>query len=350
MNGVPSPESLVPRGSRELPASSLESGGSSVRVRKREAAGSAGILPVPGGGNDQQDAGATGAPLGTRDSRLGTRFLARVVATRGAGFGLFVAAVAVVCALGAPLLAPYDPLAQDYGAVLQRPGGAHLLGADELGRDLLSRLIYGTQVSLEAGAISVALALAIGIPMGLPAGYFGGWVDDILMRVADAIWSFPSLILAMAITAILGPGLATAMAAIGVVFAPVIARLVRAQTLSVRENDYVLAARALGSGHLRTMAQHVWPNVTAPIIVQSSLLMAQAITIEAALSFLGLGVQPPRPAWGSMLRGAYQYMQVDPWLAVFSGAAIFVTVLAFNLLGDGLRRALDPRLRGAGAG
>lgn len=285
-------------------------------------------------------------PLTTHDARLAT--LRRVVRTRGAGFGLGVLVAVIFCAAAAPWIVP-DPLAQDYGAILQPPGvGAHPLGTDELGRDVLARAVWGSQVSLQAGVVSVGIALALGVAMGLVAGYCGGWADDVLMRLADALWSFPGLVLALAVTAILGPGLTNAMIGIGIVYAPTFARLVRAQALSVRETDHVLAARALGAGHARIMAYHIWPNVTAPIVVQASLMVAQAIIFEAALSFLGLGVQPPRPAWGSMLRAAYPYMQIDPWISVVSGGAIFVTVLGFNLLGDGLRRALDPRLRLAG--
>jgi peptide/nickel transport system permease protein len=184
--------------------------------------------------------------------------------------------------------------------------------------------------------------------MGLLAGQFGGWLDEVLMRAADALWSFPGLVLAVAVAAILGPGLANAMVAIGIVYAPVFARLVRGQTLAVREHEYVEAARSVGASDPRIMARYVWPNVSPPVLVQASLMLGQAILFEAALSFLGLGVQPPAPAWGSMLRTAYQYIEVDPWYAVFPGAAIFLTVLAFNLLGDGLRDALDPRLRGQG--
>jgi len=194
----------------------------------------------------------------------------------------------------------------------------------------------------------VGFALIAGVSIGLLAGYRGGWIDDALVLLVDALWSFPTLVLALAIAASLGPGLTNAMLAIGVVFTPVFARLVRGQTLSVRERDFVMAARALGAGSGRLMLRHIWPNVTAPIIVQTSLLVASAIVVEAALSFLGLGIEPPTASWGSMLKGGYQYMQQAPWLSFAPGTAIFVTVLAFNLLGDGLRRGLDPRLRQQG--
>jgi peptide/nickel transport system permease protein len=275
------------------------------------------------------------------------RSLGRIARRRGNAFGLAVVLAAVLLAILGPAIIHRSPVAQDYGAILKPPGSAHPLGTDELGRDTLTRLIYGVRPSLQAGTISVALALLVGVPAGLSAGYFGRWLDEVLMRLADALWSFPGLVLALAVEAILGPGLINGMIAIGVVYAPVFARLVRSQTLSVREQEYVEAARASGAGNSRIMLMHIWPNVSPPALVQASLMVGQAILFEAALSFLGLGVQPPSPAWGSMLRTAYQYMFVDPWYAIFPGAAIFLTVLGFNLLGDGVREALDPRLRGA---
>ena len=274
----------------------------------------------------------------------------RFLRARGAGLGFAIVILVVLVALFAGFIAPYDPIAEDYSAILAMPTGAHLLGTDELGRDILSRLIHGSRPSLGAGAISVSLALMLGIPMGLLAGFFGGWLDYLLMRLADALWSLPGLVLALAVEAILGPGLANAMVAIGVVYAPVFARLVQAQALSVREEEYVSAARSLGAGSLRIMVKHIWPNLVAPVTVQASMMLGQAIIFEASLSFLGLGVQPPDPAWGSMLRTAYQYIQVAPWYSVFPGAAIFLTVLGFNLMGDGVRQALDPRLRRLGEG
>jgi peptide/nickel transport system permease protein len=268
----------------------------------------------------------------------------RALRSRGAGFGLVVVVVVLVVALGADLVAPYDPNQRQAAGVLVAPSPAHPLGTDQLARDVLSRLIYGTRTSVQAGVVSVGFALLAGVGMGLLAGYYGGWTDDLLMLVADALWSFPTLVLALAIAASLGPGLTNAMLAIGIVFTPVFMRLVRGQTLSVRERDFIAAARAIGANPGRIMLRHIWPNVTAPIIVQASLLVASAIVVEAALSFLGLGIEPPAPSWGSMLKGGYQYMQQALWLSIAPGVAIFVTVLAFNLLGDGLRRALDPRL------
>lgn len=275
-------------------------------------------------------------------------FLRRVRRVRGAGLGLIAVLLVILTALFAGQISPFNPVSQDSDAILSGPSGIHLLGADELGRDVLSRLIWGARPSLEAGAISVSLALLLGIPMGLLAGYFGKWVDQVLMRLADALWSFPGLVLALAVESILGRGLVNAMVAIGVVYAPVFARLVQGQTLSAREEEYVSAARCIGAGSMRIMVKHIWPNLVAPVTVQASLMLGQAIMFEAALSFLGLGVQPPDPAWGSMLRTAYQYMQIDPWYSLFPGTAIFITVLGFNLLGDGIRQALDPRMRNRG--
>jgi peptide/nickel transport system permease protein len=277
-------------------------------------------------------------------SRWLSALLARAVETRGAGFGLTVATIVLLVAVGADVIAPYNPNQPQSAGVLTAPSHAHLLGTDQLGRDVLSRIIYGARTSVQAGVVSVGFALIVGVFIGLLAGYYGGWTDDALMLLVDALWSFPTLVLALAIAASLGPGLTNAMLAIGIVFTPIFARLVRGQTLSVRERDFVVAARAIGAGPARIMLRHIWPSVTAPIIVQASLLVASAIVVEAALSFLGLGVEPPTSSWGSMLKGGYQYMQQAIWLSVVPGVAIFITVLAFNLLGDGLRRALDPRL------
>ena len=274
--------------------------------------------------------------------------VARALRTRGAGFGLVVVALVLTVALGADVIAPYHPNQPQQAGVLVAPGPAHWLGTDQLGRDVLSRIIHGTRTSVQAGVVSVGFALIAGAIMGLLAGYHGRWMDDALMLLVDALWSFPTLVLALAIAAALGPGLTNAMLAIGIVFTPIFARLVRGQTLSVRERDFVMAARATGAGAGRIMFRHIWPNVTAAIIVQTSLLVASAIVVEAALSFLGLGTEPPTASWGSMLKVGYQYMQQAPWLSFVPGTAIFVTVLGFNLLGDGLRRALDPRLLARG--
>jgi peptide/nickel transport system permease protein len=275
-------------------------------------------------------------------------FLTRLVRTRGSLFGLVVLSLVLFLAVTATLVAPYNPN-RTIGSILQKPGLGHWLGTDHLGRDILSRLLYGARVAVLAGAVSVGLAVLLGVVIGLMAGHWGGWVDDVLMRVVDALWAFPTLVLALAIAASLGPGLSNAMVAIGIVFTPAFARLVRGQALSLRERDFAIAARALGAGPWRMMLWHIWPNVLGPVIVQASLLIPQAIIVEATLSFLGLGIEPPNPSWGSMLRQAYQYIDRAPWLSLFPGAAIFLTVLGLNLLGDGLRVTLDVRLRQRGA-
>lgn len=274
--------------------------------------------------------------------------LRRVLDARLAGVGLAVLALVVFCALLAPVLAPADPNTQDYLALTEAPGAAHLLGTDDLGRDVLSRIIYGSRISLEVGIIAAGIALVLGVSLGLLAGFIGGTTDNIIMRFVDAVQAFPSLILALAITAALGPGIGNAMIAIGFVSMTAIARLTRGQTLSEREREYVTAARVIGVSPLRMMARHIWPNITAPIIVQVTLLIATAIVTEASLSFLGVGVVPPTPSWGAMLRSGSQYLETAPWLAFAPGIAIFLTVLAFNFVGDGLRQALDPRLKHRG--
>jgi peptide/nickel transport system permease protein len=273
-------------------------------------------------------------------------FLRRLLETRLVGTGLAITLVVLIFALAAPVLAPYDPNEQDYLAITEPPSAAHLLGTDDIGRDVLSRIIYGSRVSLEVGLVAVGLAVGVGVTVGLFAGYVGGLADDVIMRIVDAVQAFPNLILALAITAALGPSIANAMLAIGFVAAPGMARLARGQTLSIRERDFVAAARVCGASPISIMRQHVWPNITAPIVVQATLLLGTAIVTEAALSFLGVGVRPPTPSWGAMIRTGSQYLEVAPWIGMASGAAIFLTVLAFNFVGDGLRRALDPRLAG----
>jgi peptide/nickel transport system permease protein len=272
----------------------------------------------------------------------------RTLRARFAGVSIAIAVVLVGCAVGADVIAPYDPLYQDYGAVLEAPSWRHLFGTDDLGRDVISRVIHGSRVSLEAGLAAVAFAVAAGVALGLTAGYCGGVTDELLMRLTDALWSFPALLLALAITAALGPRLTNVIMAVGIVFTPVFARLVRAQTLSVKALEFVTAARAAGAGPWRIVRVHVWPNVAAPVVVQASLTIAFGIIYEASLSFLGVGVRPPTPSWGSMLRTGYSYLEGAPWLALGPGGAIFLSILAFNFLGDGLREALDPRLRQPG--
>ncbi len=257
--------------------------------------------------------------------------------------GLLLIAVLTLMAVFSPLIAPYDPIKQDYGALSQAPSIAHPFGTDNLGRDVLSRTIYGARVSLSAGVIAVGLATLAGLVLGLLAGFFGGWLDELIMRVVDAMLAFPFLVLAITLAAVLGPNLQNAMLAIAVVSAPVFARLARGQVLSERERDYVQAAQALGSSDARIVFRHLLPNIAGPIIIQASLSIAGAILAESSLSFLGLGVQPPTPSWGEMLNTARGYLRDAPWTAIAPGSLIFVSVLAFNLLGDGLRDALDPR-------
>lgn len=274
----------------------------------------------------------------------GARFVRVMLETRLVGAGLIISAIVLLFAVAAPLIAPYDPSEQDYAALTDPPSAAHWLGTDDLGRDVLSRLIYGSRVSLEVGLIAVGMAIGVGVSLGLVSGYAGGALDDVTMRIVDAVQAFPNLVLALAITAALGPSIGNAMLAIGFVATPGIARLTRGQTLSVREREFIAAARVSGATPLSILRRHIWPNVTAPIVVQATLLMGTAIVTEAALSFLGVGVQPPTPSWGAMLRTGSEYLEVAPWIGMASGVAIFVTVLAFNFVGDGLRRALDPRL------
>ena len=257
---------------------------------------------------------------------------------------VLVCAFVLVAAL-APLLSPYDPVSADFGNVLSPPARAHPFGTDDIGRDILSRVVYGSRISLQAGLFTVAVALCIGLPLGLVAGYLGGQVDNVIMRALEVILSFPGLVLALGITAVLGPKLIHALFAIGVVFVPNFARLIRAQVLSVKEHDFVAAARALGASDRRLVLLHILPNCLAPLLVQSSFSVAFGILTEAALSFLGMGTQPPTPSWGIMLSAGRGYLEQAPWLGAFPGLAIFLAVLGFNLLGDGIRDALDPRLK-----
>src|SRR5688500_7058129 len=267
----------------------------------------------------------------------------RLVRRGGALFGLAVVAFFVVLALFAPWLAPYDPVATSWSAVREAPSAARWFGADELGRDVLSRTVSGARASLLAGRVSVTISLTLGVPSGMLAGYLGRWVDALISRVTDAMLACPFLILAIALAAFLGPSLTNAMIAIGISATPVFIRLTRAQVLSAKSEDYVEAARALGNPHVRIALRHILPNIVAPLIVQATLAIAAAVIAEASLSFLGLGQQPPAPSWGSMLNTARNYVDQAPWMAIWPGVSIFLLVLSFNLLGDGLRDALDPR-------
>jgi peptide/nickel transport system permease protein len=256
-------------------------------------------------------------------------------------------AALVVLALLAPVLTPYDPLAQDASAQAKSPSAAHPLGTDYLGRDVLSRVIIGVRPSLGVGLVSVAIALLAGSTLGLVSGYFGGTVDLILQRVVDVLLTLPGLVLALALLAIVGTGFASLIGVIAVVLSPGIARVVRSATLVVTAAEYIESARAIGAGDSRIVIRHVLPNTLATILVLASLNLGNAILFEAALSFLGLGVQPPQPSWGNMLSGpARAYFEVAPWMAVFPGIAVSLSVLGFNLLGDTLRDAFDPRLQG----
>jgi peptide/nickel transport system permease protein len=264
---------------------------------------------------------------------------------RGAVFGLVMVLAFVALALLAPWVAPHDPIATSWSAIRKPPDAAHWFGTDEIGRDVLSRVVWGTQASLLAGVVSVSISLLLGVPIGLVAGFLGGAVDALISRITDAFLACPFLILAIALAAFLGPSLTNAMIAIGVSATPIFVRLTRAQVLNVKVEDYIEAARAVGNPPWRIALRHVLPNVTAPLIVQATLAIAAAVIAEASLSFLGLGQQPPAPSWGSMLNTAKNYIDNAPWMAVWPGLSIFLLVLAFNLLGDGLRDALDPRQR-----
>jgi peptide/nickel transport system permease protein len=264
---------------------------------------------------------------------------------RGAMLGLAVVLGFVVLAVFAPWIAPQDPLATSWSAIRKAPSAAHWLGTDEIGRDVLSRVIWGSQASLLAGLSSVSISLLLGVPIGLAAGFLGGFVDGLISRITDAFLACPFLILAIALAAFLGPSLTNAMIAIGVSATPIFVRLTRAQVINVKVEDYIEAARAVGNPPWRIALRHILPNILAPLIVQATLAIAAAVIAEASLSFLGLGQQPPAPSWGSMLNTAKNYVDNAPWMAVWPGLSIFLLVLSFNLLGDGLRDALDPRQR-----
>jgi peptide/nickel transport system permease protein len=287
------------------------------------------------------------AALSRRLDRTGStrpRFLRSVRETPVALIGAALVGSVILVALSAPVLAPHDPVAQIAQPLLP-PGSGFLAGTDEFGRDELSRLIWGARVSLYVGMLAVLIALTLGATSGVLAGFFGGLVDDVTMRVMDIILSLPALVLAISITAILGPSLTNVMIAVGLVYAPTFARVARGPTLAVVRVPYIEAARAIGASSGRIIARHVVPNVAAPILIQTTVSLSTAILTEAALSFLGLGTQPPTASWGLMLSASRQYMLIDPWIAILPGLAIAVTVLGFNLLGDGLRDVLDPKIR-----
>ena len=257
--------------------------------------------------------------------------------------GAMVVLLYLLLALGAPWIAPDDPLRTDWSQTRKAPNAAHLFGTDDLGRDVLSRVIYGTRISMQAGVFAILLAMAIGVPAGLVAGFYRGAFDQLIMRLTDAWLSFPFLILAIGLVTILGPSLTNATVAIGVGATPTYIRLTRGLVLSTREEEFVQGARALGAGDLRVMGRHILPNITSSLLVQATVSIPAAIIAEAILSFLGLGVQPPSPSWGTMLNAAQQFLETAPWMAWWPGLAIFSLTLAFNLAGDGLRDWLDPK-------
>jgi ABC-type dipeptide/oligopeptide/nickel transport system permease subunit len=293
------------------------------------------------------------APVLAEPARPAARAWRRGLRRRLRGFtrrrlvvvGAALVAIEVLLAVLAPALAPYPPNAQNFMRVLQPPGPAHWLGTDDLGRDILSRLLFGARISLQVGMVAVLLAVAVGLPLGLVVGYVGGRLDEVVMRVVDGLMPLPPLVLALTITAVLGSGIQNAMLAIAVVSMPTYARLMRGQVLSVRENDYIRAIVASGAATPRILFRHVLPNSIQPIVVQGSLGVGFAIITESSLSFIGLGARPPTATWGSMVQVGFQYLETAPWFVLAPALMIFVAVLGFNVLGDGLRDALDPSLR-----
>jgi peptide/nickel transport system permease protein len=281
----------------------------------------------------------TVSPRARRRRLLVRRFLRRPLAVGG----LVVAAAFVLAAILAPWIAPYRYSTTDFSFVLAHPSGSHLLGTDELGRDVLSRIIWGARASIQAGVLATGLAMAIAVPIGLVAGYYRGWVDPVISRLTDVLLAFPFLILAVGLAAILGPSLLNATLAIGIGAAPQLIRVARGEALALREEDYVRAAVANGASDAVILGRHILPNMLSTLLVQATVTIPMAIIGEATLSFLGLGVQPPTPSWGVMLADAQSYLTQAPRLAVYPGLAIFLCSLSFNLLGDGLRDALDPR-------
>jgi peptide/nickel transport system permease protein len=283
-------------------------------------------------------------PSLAKTSRL-RRLFRWLVTDLRAAMAIVVLLALVIVAIGAPWIAPYPPTAQDVNNMLAAPSPAHLLGTDDLGRDIFSRLIYGAPATVYASLLAVSVAVAIGLPVGLIAGFFGGWTDDIVSRVIDTFLSFPAIVLAIAVTGALGIGLTDGMIAVGIVMFPALARIVRARTLIVRQELYVDASRCFGAPTWHILWKHVLPNALQPVIVQVTLLLAAALLAEASLSFLGLGIQPPNPSWGAMLARAYQYMEIAPEQMYAPGLAILVVSLAFNALGESLRIVLDPTMK-----
>ena len=277
------------------------------------------------------------------DAKSENRVWKKFRSHRSAMLGGVIVLFFVLLAVLAPILPIPDPTATDWGAVRKAPSLAHPMGTDEIGRDVMSRLVWGARASLMAGVLSVAIALGIGVPLGIAAGYFGGWTDSVISRCTEALLAAPFLILAIALAAFLGPSLGNAMIAIGLSATPIFIRLTRGQVISVAAEDYVESANAIGLPTMKILSRYIFPNVLPPVLVQATLTVATAIIAEASLSFLGLGQQPPAPSWGSMLNTAKNFLNQAPWMALWPGIAIFLVVLGFNLLGDGLRDALDPR-------
>lgn len=272
--------------------------------------------------------------------------LVKVLAIPQAAFGVVIIALTLLAAVSAPLIVPYDAEAMDFDNLLTGFTSSHWLGTDQMGRDTLARLIVGAQVALMVSLGAVGIGVVLGVPLGLAAVYFRGFVDDIIMRMMDALVVFPSLLIAVGLAAAMGGSLGTVILAIGIANVPWMARVIRSQGLTIRELDYVAAAEAGGMSHLRIIFAHILPNSVAPVIVQSTLSMGYAVLTEAALGFIGVGIQPPTPTWGNMLQQAFPMLDQQPMLSVVPGLAIFVLVLAFNFVGDGLRDVLDPRLKG----
>ncbi len=286
-------------------------------------------------------------PLPVREQRSewrrGLRTLTR---NRLAIAGLVMSVLIVLVAIFARFIAPYDPIANNARAALQRPSAYYYFGTDRFGRDIFSRVIFASRVSLLVALTSTALAACFGVALGLLGGYFGGWVDAVTGRIMDILFSFPALLLAIAIAAMLGPSVRNSVIAIAVVYAPLFGRVVRGSTLAERHKEYIEAARVLGTPTYRIILRHVLPNVLSPLIVQATITFSAAILTEAYLSFLGLGTQPPQPSWGTMLQDGRNFLQNAPWISIFPGIAIMLAVLSFNILGDGIRDVLDPRARG----
>ncbi len=276
-------------------------------------------------------------------TRQESRAWKKMKRNKSALVGMIIVLFFAVLAIAAPILPIADPVATSWSAIRKAPSATHWLGTDDLGRDILSRMIYGARASLMAGVVSVMIAVVIGVPFGLISGYFGGWVDMVISRITEALLAMPFLIMAIALAAFLGPSLTNAMIAIGLSAMPIFVRLTRGQVLTVKMEDYVEGARSIGLNHIDIMTRYILPNVFAPIIVQATLTVATAIIAEASLSFLGLGQQAPAPSWGSMLNTAKNFLSQAPWMTMWPGIAIFLVVIGFNLLGDGLRDALDPR-------